>query len=429
MRSAERAPLGRLAIVVGALVFAAAVTVPIALGRDSATKPGAVTNYLTYVGGKAGKANPKLSPVVVGAINTQGGQVLVGPGWTKGVQTAVQYVNQYLGGVQGHPLVVSTCFTRSAEEDGTKCGQKFANDKRISVVLFGAVAVGNQSFYAALGGKKPTVGGVLLLPVDAQQKNGFGLFGSNSSVLGPWGTFAKTVLKAKSAAVIYPQVAGIDFGAKVEKTSLESAGIPTKLVGFDPNATDLTGPLTAAGAQTAGVVVPQSNAQGCVNVAKTLEQLGVPGNKIVSNPLCLSGEVAAGLGGDLAKWTYGIASTLAGDKTDPAAKPFVRGLTLLKQPQLAADAWVIVAWGQVLTTVKLMNQIGATKVTPARFSAKIRAFKGPQALGAPSLQCGKYTAEPAACNDQTQFFQYMGKGQFKRLTGWLRPPAGFTPSG
>jgi branched-chain amino acid transport system substrate-binding protein len=428
MRSAKRASLGRLAVVVGVLAVVLAVTaVPGALGRSSAG--GAVTNYLTYVGGKAGKANPKLSPVYIGTINTQGGQVLVGPNWTKGAQLAVQYVNTYLGGVQGHPIKLVTCNTTSAEEEGTKCGQKFANDKRISVIEFGAVAVGNQSFYAALGGKKPVVSGVALLPVDATQKNAFALFGTNDSVLGPWGTFAKTQLHAKSAAVIYPQVPGIDVGAKVEKTSLEDAGIATKLVGFDPNSTDLTGPLTAAGAQTADIVVPQSNAAGCVNVAKTLQQLGVPGSKIVSNPLCLSGEVAAGLGGDLAPWVYGIASTLAGDKSDPAAVPYVKAMAKLHQSALAQDAWVIVSWGQILTTVKEMNKLGVKNLTPAKLMKAIRTFKGPQALGAPSLHCGKYKTEPAACNDQAQFFQYMGHGVFKRLTGWLRPPANFTPEG
>ena len=184
MRSAERNPIGRLAIVVGVLAIVFAVTVPGALGRSTAGGP--VTNYLTYVGGKAGKANPKLSPVVIGVLNTQGGQVLIGPNWTKGAELAAKYVNTYLGGVQGHPLVLSECFTTSAEEDGTKCGQKFANDKRISVIAMGAVAVGNQSFYAALGGKKPIVSGVALLPVDATQKNEFALFGTNDSVLGPW---------------------------------------------------------------------------------------------------------------------------------------------------------------------------------------------------------------------------------------------------
>ena len=51
------------------------------------------------------------------------------------------------------------------------------------------------------------------------------------------------------------------------------------------------------------------------------------------------------------------------------------------------------------------------------------------ALGAPSLSCGKYPTEPAACNDQAQFFQYQGKGVFTRLSGWLRPPSNFTPQG
>jgi branched-chain amino acid transport system substrate-binding protein len=403
------------------------VAVPIALGRGSARGP--VTNYLTYVGGKAGKANAKLAPVVVGAINTQGGQVLVGPGWTNGVKTAIQYVNKYLGGVQGHPLVASYCFTTSAEEEGTKCGQQFANNKKVQVVEFGAVAVGNQSFYAALGNKKPTVGGVELLPVDAQRKNGFALFGTNDSVLGPWGTLGKNYLHAKTAAVVYPQIAGIDYGAKVEKASLDSAGIKTTLVGFDANATDLTGPLTAAGAQNADMIVPQSNAAGCVNIAKALQQLGKSAIPVVSNPLCLTPDVAAGLGGDLPKWIYGIASSLGFDTTDPAVAPFVRGLKLVGQPKLAADAWVIVAWGQILTTVKLMNKIGVKNLNSAKFTAAIRAFKGPQALGAPSLDCGKYPAEPAACNDQTQFFRYLGAGKFNRITGFLRPPSTFKLGG
>ncbi|MGZ4316571.1 MAG: ABC transporter substrate-binding protein [Gaiellaceae bacterium] len=427
MRFAERNPLGRLTLVVGVFALALAVTVPSALGRGAVGGP--VTNYVTYIGGKAGKANSKLSPVVIGAVNTQGGQVLIGPNWTKGAELAVKYVNNYLGGVQGHPVVLSECFTTSAEEDGTKCGQKFANDKRISVIELGAVAVGNQSLYAALGGKKPIVSGVALLPVDAIQKNEFALFGTNDSVLGPWGTFAKTQLKAKTAAVIYPQIPGIDVGAKVEKTSLEDAGIATKLVGFDPNSTDLTGPLTAAGAQTADIVVPQSNAAGCVNVAKTLQQLGVPGSKIVSNPLCLSGEVAAGLGGDLAPWVYGIASSLAGDKSDKAVVPYNKAMAKLGQAKLAQDAWVIVSWGQILTTVKVMNALGVKNLTAAKLTTGLRSFKGPQALGAPSLHCGKYKTEPAACNDQAQFFQYQGKGVFKRLTGWLRPPSNFTPGG
>ena len=74
-----------------------------------------------------------------------------------------------------------------------------------------------------------------------------------------------------------------------------------------------------------------------------------------------SGDVAAGLGGDLAPWVYGIASTLAGDKSDKAAVPYNKAMKQLGQSALAGDAWVIVSWGQVLTTVKMMNQIESDK--------------------------------------------------------------------
>ena len=60
----------------GVVAIAVAVAVPSALGTRSAGGP--VTDYVKYTGGKAGKADPKLSPIVIGAINTQGGQVLVG---------------------------------------------------------------------------------------------------------------------------------------------------------------------------------------------------------------------------------------------------------------------------------------------------------------------------------------------------------------
>src|SRR5438093_7293253 len=97
MRSTAGSSLGRLAILFGAVGIALAVTVPMALGRESAGKP--VTNYLSYVGGKAGKANPKLKPVVIGWVNLQGGQVEIGPNATPAAEIAVKYVNDSLGGI------------------------------------------------------------------------------------------------------------------------------------------------------------------------------------------------------------------------------------------------------------------------------------------------------------------------------------------
>jgi branched-chain amino acid transport system substrate-binding protein len=405
-----------------ALTVAAVVVLAIPVVLHAAASPGsAVVNYVRFVGGKAGKANPKLKPVVIGWVNQQGGQVEVGPLATPAAEIAVRLVNDSLGGIGGHPLRLKECFIRNAEEEGTKCGQQMANDRNVSVVLIGGVVIGNQSMYAALGGKKPMVGGVLVSPADEQYKPGFGLFGSGTSVLSPYATFAKNTLKAKSAAVVYPQIPGIAENGVAIVNAMKKVGISVKQVGYDPNTTDLVGPLTAAGAQDADVVVLQDVAAGCVNLAKALTQLGL-NKKVLTNPLCLDPRVAAGLGGDYPKWTWAIASSLGFDLTDKAVPPFLKVFKKYGRLKITADPWTPVAFGQTLTVAKWLNAIGADKITPAAIVKQAMAFRGPVPLGAPSVRCGKYKTLPAVCNDQTQFFEYLGGGKFKRVSSWVRPP-------
>jgi branched-chain amino acid transport system substrate-binding protein len=263
--------------------------------------------------------------------------------------------------------------------------------------------------------------GVSVNQVDTKNKNGYILFGDSFHILAPWGTFGRDVLKAKSAAVVYPQVPGIIEGANAMVKGLQAAGITVKRVGYEANATDLVGPLAAAGAQSADMIVPQSDAKGCINLAKALEQSGVDA-PVVSNPLCLNPLVAKGLGGDVPKWYYGIASSLTADPTDPAAKAMVDAMTKLGKADLAADPWVPTTMATVLTIVKFMNAVGADKLSSEAIAEQARAFKGPLAFGAPALQCEKYSDAPAVCNDQTKFFKYEGKGKFERASGFVRPP-------
>ena len=72
-----------------------------------------MNNYLTYVKGKRGKADPKKPKVYIGWVNQQGGQVEIGGFATNGAELAVKYVNEELGGVGGHPVQLKTCFIAS----------------------------------------------------------------------------------------------------------------------------------------------------------------------------------------------------------------------------------------------------------------------------------------------------------------------------
>jgi branched-chain amino acid transport system substrate-binding protein len=383
-----------------------------------------VTNYLTYTDGKSGAANSSLAPVDIGWLNQQGGASAVGPLATVGAQTAVKYINADLGGVDGHPLKLVTCFIANTDAEGTTCGQQFAANKNIDVIGEGGVAIGIQPFYTAIGSTTPVIAGVAVTGTDGVQPNAVILFGDATHVLAPFGTYAKDVLHAKTAALVYPDIPGITEGAAAIKAGLEAAGVSVKAVGYDESQTDLTSVLVAAGATTADMVIPYSDSSGCVNLAKSLISLGITdAKKIVSAPLCLNGQVAAGLGGDFPIWTYAIASSLYGDPTDPGMPIYEKVTSQFESAADAPDPWNIVAFSQILTIDRFMNEIGYSGLSASAILAKAKAFTGPVALGAPSLDCGEFPSAPAVCNDRTQFFLYEGKNKWMKTAGWTLPPS------
>jgi len=384
-----------------------------------------VTDYLSYTGGKSGPADKSLTPVTIGFVNQQGGQQVIGQHATDGAEMAVAYINKELGGVDGHPVQLDTCFIASAEEEGNGCAQKFLANKSVDVIAMGAVVIGDQSFYATLGGKLPVVGGVAPLPIDGAQKNTAVLFGDATSVLGPMGTYGRDVLHAKTAVILYPNTASATPGALATQAGLKAAGISVKMGPYPPNSTDLTGVLASTGAASADMVIPAVAAPDCVNIEKAFTQQGITDpKKIVAAPLCLNGQVAAGLGGDFPKWTYLIASSLFGDTTDPGMIEYMKLAQTYSTPANAPDPWNIVDFGELMTIDKILNQVGFANLSPTAIQSAVQAFKGPQALGAPALECGYNPAAPGVCNNRSQFFEYDGKNKWVKTAGWTQPPAG-----
>jgi branched-chain amino acid transport system substrate-binding protein len=409
-------------LIVAALVTAA--TASVAIGARSKTP--SVTNYLRYVGGTSGPAKPKLSPIYIGYVNQEGGPIVVGKTADNGVDAAVAYVNRYAGGIGGHRLVVVKCFISSTEEEGQKCGQKFANDKRIVAVLEGAVVIGNDSFFAAIGNTKPVISGVSPNPVDSTQKNAAILYGDARFILAPYATFAKNVLHAKSAALVFPEGAGLDAAAAGQTTAFQAAGIPIKKVSYPANTADLTSSLVAAGAANADLVMPVINPNDCGKFEKAIKALNIPDGKVLASPICLTPTTIQELG-DFPNWIYAIASSLTTDVSDPGVPPYQAIMKKVGQAKLIGDPWTNVGFGEGATIAKFLNALGPSKITTAGIIKQMKKFKGPMVLGSPHIQCGKYGSAPAICNDYTQFYRYLGKGVFKKAGDWVPPPKGWVP--
>jgi branched-chain amino acid transport system substrate-binding protein len=395
-----------------------------ASGSPSASKD-QVLDYAAYVGGK-GKADTKLSPITIGWVNTQGGPpTLDFPMATKAVKAAVDMVNNELGGIHGHPLKLVTCFVPATKQDGQKCGQRFASDNSLKEVIGGLVAVGSDGVYSALGGKVPFVGSLAIIPADYNAKNAVFLSGSNTSAFGPYATYLQQAHKdAKKVAVIYITNPGADQIAKTSSAGYTKVGLQSSLVPYPASATDLTAPATIA--SSADVLVPTvTDPPSCVNLAKAFQQINLA-KPVLSNPLCLALPPSGYPGGDYPKWTFGVAGVNLADAGNPEVQLYLKTSAKYRlKPADALFAYSGIAWGQVLATAKVMNQLSEDELTPDALAKAWKDFKGPVPLGAPTLDCsgGLVPGQPTACSNQATFSTYEGGGKWKvAQPEWLGPP-------
>jgi branched-chain amino acid transport system substrate-binding protein len=422
MRPATTVQGGRRRRATVALAVAAAlVATATAIGATGALPPPQVLNYQLYVGGK-GKAKANLPPVTLGFINVQGGPPNLNFPQAKSViEAGVKMVNAELGGVHGHPLALNECLIAQAEEEGVRCGQQMVNDKATKAILFGFVTIGNQSIYATVKGTKPIVGLVTANAADPTAKNTYFLNGSQTSVLGPFGTYTKLRLpKVKTVAIVYPTDPGAITAAQALQKAMRQIGRKVTMIGVPPLATDLIGPATQA--SSSDMIIAALGFTTCVPFARALDQINYS-KPVLSTPICTFIPRVAYANGDIPKWTYGIAQTLV-NQPGPQSKLYLKN-GLQYGTTVPNMLWVFSegAWEELLATVKIMNAVPYAKLSPATISAGFKAFRGPTILGPPDIACGKVSpGEPAACGNQTQFYNYVGKGKWKTLTGWVKPP-------
>ncbi len=391
-----------------------------------------ITDYVAYTKGTDGPADMSLEPVKIGWVNNEGGSIApIGETSTKAADLAVQYINEHTGGIGGHPLELVKCFVKNAEEEGLACAQQFLNDPSINVISYGGVSVGSDTIASTLAGAKPVIMAFANNPSDQTNPNTWTLFGSGPFALYGWGEFARSYMHAKTNAVIHPQAPGFTEIAQAVKEASDAAGVKSTIVGFDPNATDLVGALTAAGAQDADMISPMVVGPTCLAFERGLVQLGIDVGKVVSLPQCTDGSLREQYtGGDFPKFIYGIAQ--GGDAYVPDSEPsgakFIEVLTEYGQQDSALDPWYPATFSQILTIAQFMNAIGVDNLTPEAITDQVSHFKGPLLLGPPIIQCGKYPkVAPAVCADGDYFFNYEGDGVFKRITeggtnGWFQTP-------
>jgi branched-chain amino acid transport system substrate-binding protein len=243
-----------------------------------------------YTGGTAGAATGE--PYVVGYVNQEGGT----PGFPEasiGVDAAVWYINNFLGGIGGRPIELAKCII-TKEEDGQKCAQEMLANDQVSVVLAGAMLNGNAPLLDGLSGKKPVFISNPLTTPEFLAADAFAFTPGSPGVVGGLTVFISKFLgelegiDVKKVAVVYgDNPSGQVAFNMLTKPVFESLGIEvTGVAAADTaGATEMASLIQAAGAQDADVFYPLVTVGSCIAVYDALVTLEID-TQVVTTGLC-----------------------------------------------------------------------------------------------------------------------------------------------
>jgi len=396
----------------------------------------AIAHAVEYVGGTAGAASG--DPYVIGYVNQEGGT----PGFPEasiGIDSAVWFVNNFLGGVGGRPIELVECII-TKEEDGQKCAQEMLANDAVQVVITGAMLNGNAPLLDGLKDKKPVYISNPLTTPEFLATDAFAFTPGSPGVVAGLAVFAAKFIpelegkEVNKVAVVYgDNPAGQIAFSALTKPVLEGLGVAevTGVAAADTaGATEMAGLIQAAGAEDADVFYPLVTIGSCIAVYDALQTLEID-TTVVTTGLCFGVPMQThlkelGLDAKLPDgWYfggYGYSYEIAGNPDLDAYKEAVFAWAAeegLDAATLEYTGFGGPTFGTLLSAVKFAN---AGAADSAGFRDAAKAFAGPQWGVVGPMKCGGNPTFPALCGFQIGVQQQQGTEYVSIMDGYNGKP-------
>ena len=254
-------------------------------------------------------------PVKVGLI-TEGGSEAIGSQSAlteQGADIAVQYANEYLGGVGGRPIDLVVCGNNATPAGAQDCANQMVEEDVVAVVLpFTGFGEAQAPIITGAGIAYVTGSGNSAAELTAP--NAFAITGGYPGTLGAFaqhakdqgfGKFTMVVIDVPSASQAAEQLGGLVFG---------KAGVDFDTVAAAPGTPDLTPQVQAAadgGAEAIGVT---GDVTFCTSFLQAYQTLGLDTPKYVIGP-CVDPTVIESLG-DVLAGSYLATNAAEGEDRD-----------------------------------------------------------------------------------------------------------------
>lgn len=365
---------------------------------------------LKYTDGKAGKADSSLDPVKIGFVNQQGGTPAF-PEYEGAADSAVKFINDNLGGIDGHPIELVKCVIQS-EEDGQKCAAQFLADPKIIAASLGVAVVGNATFYKTVNGKFPVLvaasGGV----ADGTTPHVYELDGGGSTVLAAFTKAAQDAGDKKIAVISTGNPGGKFAAGQVLAPSLKKVGITATVAYVSDTATtpEYTSAVQASGAKDAdSTMLIASGADQCISVYNALKQLGVS-KRVITAYGCYGDPVPKATGGGPKDWVfYGNSDNQRAESNEEAAA-FRNVMKAGGAEKFTNVGSTPKTFTDIFALTKIANGIGFDQLSGTTVEAGINALRAPVFMVPGGIECGHQPDKMyvGICGDSASSSSYEG---------------------
>jgi branched-chain amino acid transport system substrate-binding protein len=369
-------------------------------------------------GGTSALGTPKKAtgtPYVFGLINDETGPVTF-PEARQAEIAAADYVNNYLGGINGHPIQLVDCISDATAPTSARCASELVAKHPLAIL--GAADTGtpgSEPVYQRAG--LDYIGGIPFTPVEQNAPNSVQFWSVSLGDNAAASVYAAKTLGAKSAAVMYfNNSQGKIAGLGIIPPTMKAAGITTvKTVGIPPTTPDPSpevATVIAAHPDVVYVDIPNN----CGVVLKDLKSLGYSGKLIGIDPCTAPQAISSAAGA--AEGMY-IASAFA--ESGAQWDAFLAAMQKYAAPNTAIDGISEAGFATVMNVQAALSTISGTPTSQSILSAFKSGSNHPNYMSHPYTCNGGAVAKAVSiCNDYYLMEQIKGgKPVESNTTDWV----------
>jgi branched-chain amino acid transport system substrate-binding protein len=335
------------------------------------------------------------SPYVFGMINDETGAVTF-PEARQGAIAAADYVNNYLGGINGHPIVIDECTGDGTPATAARCANQLVAAHPMAIL--GAADVGAPASIPIYGhANLAYLGGIPFTPVPMVAPNSIQFWSVSVGDNAAAAVYAGKTLGVKSVALVYfsnPQ--GESIIPQITPV-FKAAGVTTihyvPLSPTSPDPSPQAALVESSGAQLAYIDVPN----GCGNVLKSLKTVGYTGKLMGIDPCGAPPVIQASAGG--AEGMYIASPFVLQTGTSQQAQLFQAAMKKWAAPGTLIDSISTAGFATVMNVQQVLSTISGTPTT-ATILAAFKSGTHQNFLSHPYTCNGQaLKGAPAICND------------------------------